>query len=128
MVTERVRTLPIEPTEGEIAKSNPLLSFINIGQRGRIHGNTLLGRYITLFVAMVCLLQLTLQNVSRSFINPRSPYWRGCFMHVVCTDIQTYLLATHRKSCLKFDVLRWCLSWAETVHKTPVLETLSSTN
>ena len=35
MVTERVRTLPTEPTEGEIAKSNPLLSFINIGQRGR---------------------------------------------------------------------------------------------
>ena len=35
MVTERVRTLPTEPTEGEIMKSNPLLSFINIGQRGR---------------------------------------------------------------------------------------------
>ena len=35
MVTERVRTLPTEPTEGEIVKSNPLLSFINIGQRGR---------------------------------------------------------------------------------------------
>ena len=35
MVTERVRTLPTEPTEGEIAKSNPLFSFINIGQRGR---------------------------------------------------------------------------------------------
>ena len=39
MVTEQVRTLPTEPTEqteGEIVKSNPLLSFINIGQRGRI--------------------------------------------------------------------------------------------
>ena len=36
MVTERVRTLLTEPTEGEIVKSNPLLSFINIGQRGRI--------------------------------------------------------------------------------------------
>ena len=35
MVTERARTLPTEPTEGEIAKSNPLRSFINIGQRGR---------------------------------------------------------------------------------------------
>ena len=35
MVTERARTLPTEPTEGEIAKSNPLVSFINIGQRGR---------------------------------------------------------------------------------------------
>ena len=35
MVTERVRTLPTEPTEGKIVKSNPLLSFINIGQRGR---------------------------------------------------------------------------------------------
>ena len=34
MVTERVRTLPTEPTEGEIVKSNPLLSFINIDQRG----------------------------------------------------------------------------------------------
>ena len=39
MVTERVRTLPTEPTEGEIAKSNPLLSFINIGQRGRNSNN-----------------------------------------------------------------------------------------
>ena len=36
MVTERVRTLPTEPMEGEITKSNPLVSFINIGQRGRI--------------------------------------------------------------------------------------------
>ena len=35
MVTERARTLPTEPTEGLIAKSNPLVSFINIGQRGR---------------------------------------------------------------------------------------------
>ena len=36
MVTEeRVRTWPTEPTEGEIVKSHPLLSFINIGQRGR---------------------------------------------------------------------------------------------
>ena len=37
MVMERVRTLPTEPMEGEIAKSNSLLSFINIGQRGRSH-------------------------------------------------------------------------------------------
>ena len=37
MVTERVRTLPTEPMEGEIVKSNPLLSFINIGQRGRMY-------------------------------------------------------------------------------------------
>ena len=36
MVTERVRTLPTEPTDREIVKSHPLLSFINIGQRGRI--------------------------------------------------------------------------------------------
>ena len=36
MVTERVITLPTEPTEGEIVKSHPLFSFINIGQRGRI--------------------------------------------------------------------------------------------
>ena len=36
MVTERVRTLPIEPAEGQIVKSHPLFSFINIGQRGRI--------------------------------------------------------------------------------------------
>ena len=36
MVTERVITLPTEPTEGEIVKSNLLFSFINIGQRGRI--------------------------------------------------------------------------------------------
>ena len=35
MVTERVITLPTEPTEGEIVKSHPLFSFINIGQRGR---------------------------------------------------------------------------------------------
>ena len=40
MVTERVRTLPTEPTEGEIVKSNPLLSFINIGRRGRIWNYT----------------------------------------------------------------------------------------
>ena len=32
---ERVITLPTEPTEGEIVKSHPLFSFINIGQRGR---------------------------------------------------------------------------------------------
>ena len=36
MVTERVITLPTEQTEGEIVKSHPLFSFINIGQRGRI--------------------------------------------------------------------------------------------
>ena len=35
MVTERVITLLTEPTEGEILKSHPLFSFINIGQRGR---------------------------------------------------------------------------------------------
>ena len=35
MVTERVRTLPTEPTDREIVKSHPLLSFITIGQRGR---------------------------------------------------------------------------------------------
>ena len=35
MVTEQVITLPTEPTEGEIVKSHPLFSFINIGQRGR---------------------------------------------------------------------------------------------
>ena len=35
MVTERVITLQTEPTEGEIVKSQPLFSFINIGQRGR---------------------------------------------------------------------------------------------
>ena len=33
MVMERVIPLP---TEGEIVKSHPLFSFINIGQRGRI--------------------------------------------------------------------------------------------
>ena len=33
MVTERVITLP---TEGEIVKSHPLFSFINMGQRGRL--------------------------------------------------------------------------------------------
>ena len=37
MVTERVITLPTEPIEGEIVKSHPLFSFINIGQRGRIY-------------------------------------------------------------------------------------------
>ena len=47
MVTERVRTLPTKPTEGEIAKSNPLLSFINIGQRGRIY-------YIIQFIYLFC--------------------------------------------------------------------------
>ena len=36
MVTEPVRTLPTEPTDREIVKSHQLLSFINIGQRGRI--------------------------------------------------------------------------------------------
>ena len=35
MVTEWVITLPTKPTEGEIVKSHPLFSFINIGQRGR---------------------------------------------------------------------------------------------
>ena len=35
MVTERVITLPTEPTQGVIVKSHPLFSFINIGQRGR---------------------------------------------------------------------------------------------
>ena len=37
MVTERVITLP---TEGEIVKSHPLFSFINIGQWGRKLYNT----------------------------------------------------------------------------------------
>ena len=36
MVTgEGVITLLTEPTEGEIVKSHPLFSFINIGQRDR---------------------------------------------------------------------------------------------
>ena len=35
MVTEQVITLPTEPTEGEIVKSHPLFSFINVGQRDR---------------------------------------------------------------------------------------------
>ena len=35
MVKERVRTLLTEPTDREIVKSHPLVSFINIGQRGR---------------------------------------------------------------------------------------------
>ena len=35
MVTEQVITLLTEPTEGEIVKSHPLFSFINIGRRGR---------------------------------------------------------------------------------------------
>ena len=35
MVTELVITLPIEPTDRDIVKSHPLVSFINIGQRGR---------------------------------------------------------------------------------------------
>ena len=45
MVTERVITLPTEPTEGEIVKSHPLFSFINIGQRGRKYFNTSLGKF-----------------------------------------------------------------------------------
>ena len=36
MVTERVRPFPTEPTDREIVKSHPLVSFINIGQRGRM--------------------------------------------------------------------------------------------
>ena len=39
MVTERVITLPTEPTEGKILKYHPLFSFINIGQKGRIRDN-----------------------------------------------------------------------------------------
>ena len=39
MATERVRTLLTEPTDREIVKSHPLLSFINIGQRGRNYNN-----------------------------------------------------------------------------------------
>ena len=45
MVMEQVRTLQTEPTEGEIVKSHPLLSFINIGQRGR-------NIYVTLFLIL----------------------------------------------------------------------------
>ena len=30
MVTDRVKTLPTEPTDREIVKSHPLLSFINM--------------------------------------------------------------------------------------------------
>ena len=40
MVMERVRTLPTEPTDRDIVKSHPLVSFINIGQRGRIYDMT----------------------------------------------------------------------------------------
>ena len=40
MVTEQLITLVTEPAEGEIVKSHPLFSFINIGQSGRnIHIN-----------------------------------------------------------------------------------------
>ena len=48
MVTERVRTLPTEPMEGEITKSNPLVSFINISQRGRNFYLSLLSRFSNL--------------------------------------------------------------------------------
>ena len=66
-----------------------------------------------------------LQNVSRSFINSATL----CEVAISWLfHAQTYALATHPKSCLKFDVPRSRLSWAETVHKTPVLKTLSSTN
>ena len=49
METERVITLPTEPTEGEIVKSHPLFSFINIGQRGRIFYLFILSQEIHLF-------------------------------------------------------------------------------
>ena len=39
MVTERVRTLLTEPTDRDIVKSHPLVSFINIGQRDRKSSN-----------------------------------------------------------------------------------------
>ena len=66
-----------------------------------------------------------LQNVSRPFINPTHLTWHGYFMHVVRADIR----ASHMsKLPLKFCVPISRLSWAETVHKTPVLKTLSYTN
>ena len=60
MVTERVRTLPTELMEGEIAKSNPLVSFINIGQRGRISNNPLI-RLLCYFPVCVILSSMDLQ-------------------------------------------------------------------
>ena len=58
MVTERVRTLPTEPTEGEIAKSNPLLSFINSSQRGRKY-------YHGLHIIVLCTITPQTQGESR---------------------------------------------------------------
>ena len=89
MVTERGITLLTEPTEGEIVKSLPLFSFINIGQRGRIHYNTLCRRCITLFIAMVCLLQLT-TKCQKIIHKSRAPYVTQMFHpHVVRANIHT---------------------------------------
>ena len=106
MVTERVITLPTEPTEGEMVISHMLFSFINMGQRGRIH-------CITLSVAMLCLLQLA-TKCQQIIHKSRAPYVTWLF------HAQTHVLATGCESCLaKFNVPPWSLSWAETVHKTP---------
>ena len=72
MVTERVRTLPTKPTEGEIVKSNPLLSFINSGQSGRIHDIATLSTLLAMFSPAQLpwfVYSNLLQNVSRPFIN-----------------------------------------------------------
>ena len=66
-----------------------------------------------------------LQSVSRSFINLVHFTSPGYFTRVVHADIRT----SHTcESHLKFNVPRSGLSWGETVYKTSVLKTLSSTN
>ena len=78
---------------------------------------------ITLSVAMVCLLQLT-TKCQQIIHKPHAPYMTWLF-HARCMRRHT---TSHGSLRLKFDVPSSCLSWAETVHKTPVLKILSCTN
>ena len=88
MVMEQVITLSTEPTEGEIVKSHPLFSFINIGQRGRIRGNTLYRRCITPSVAMVCLLQLATK--CQQIIHKLDTLYVTGLFHARCTFSHMY--------------------------------------
>ena len=94
MVTERARTLPTEPTEGEIAKSNPLLSFINIGQRGRMWYELILG-----WVQNWWLVNMKFNNCRRlgKFYSLKTE------PHIHCYLTMNWWIAFHY-SC-------WCQAW-----------------
>ena len=107
-----------------IISSTPLTNIYEWKQSVIFHGNTLFCRCITLSAAMVCLFQLV-TKCQQIIHKSRAPYVMQSF-HARCT--RSHGTSHASKSRLKFDVSARAWSWVETVHKTPVLKTLSNTN